>query len=94
MNNKSGCILVGFFGAMFLLQIWVAQAQTNRDLSDRDPVAMQAMSKITHDQDLIKQLKWSSLEKSEQQPKKSTSGNGKKKVEKEVVWYNPWTWFK
>lgn len=101
MKHINGCILVVFFCSMFLLQIWVAQAQTEKKskLEGGDPKVIQALHIIIN-KSAVKKQYFPSLEESDKNSITKASVKGVKKVktqkedDKELVWYKPWTWFK
>lgn len=92
MKYKSGCILVVFFTGMFLLQIWVAQAEGEQVLTKFSSATVKAVLKILKNN--REQIGLLSLKESQQKNKKSNSSNRNEQAKKEVVWYKPWTWFK
>lgn len=83
--------LGGLFGVMFLLQIWVAQAENDR-IKNASAKALEADLKIVRDNNLRKQVGLS--ERAEKGQRTVAQKESKKTIVEEFVWYKPWTWFK
>lgn len=96
MKYKNEWFLCVFFCGMFLLQIWVAQAQNNNNkLTDYSAATLQAAYKITHDPQLIGQLGLQARDATKNQENSKRESRRSQKIEKKInfVWYNPWSWF-
>ena len=104
MNTKEKYIVASIFTAMFLLQIWVADAEGERvteenqlEISDLSPQALQALNKMMNDSTLREQAGFGPKDEAvtpavvKNEIKKDKK---EKNEEADFVWYKPWTWFK
>lgn len=102
MNTREKYGMAFLIIAIFLFQIWVADAETQLkkepEIKDFSTRTLKVMQKILGSKELSKKIGIESQEKVESSEKEETTDKVKKVLKKKkeeagFVWYKPWTWF-
>lgn len=106
MNKKEQYGIVILITAILLFQIWVADAESQRNkdnILSKNPQVLLVMTKIMNNDDLKKQVNFEVTKEAEpmieyHNKESDNAANGAntikpKKNNSDYVWYKPWTWF-
>lgn len=107
MNKKEQYGIVILITAILLFQIWVADAETQRNketLLSKNPQVLWVMNKIINDgyfnlknKEGFELNQTASMQKSQDQELNAATNSANtikpKKNNPDFVWYKPWTWF-